>query len=255
MRAVDTMHQRPHICRSTRTGDEHKIALKPPPPRHSPSKRSRGSATMRLAASKTICKGMSRLAAAVSGIPNATQMEPLLATPANASVIPTSARASCSSDGLAITLGKSRATERISGGSHSPAATTMLRAPFVALSSASKTAAGDADTRSTVAAASRAFVRKRSASGGDWFVAIRLRESLDRRARRKRRFLSAGNCTELTVQRTGEKKKDGVVNIQAHFVPRFRRPAPIAVILPATSRSSPISQRTILRVQFPAPSS
>lgn len=45
------------------------------------------------------------------------------------------------------------------------------------------------------------------------------------------------------------------MNVQAHFVPRFRRPAPIAVILPATSRCSPISQRTILRVQFPAPSS
>jgi hypothetical protein len=46
-----------------------------------------------------------------------------------------------------------------------------------------------------------------------------------------------------------------MVHIQGHFVSRFRHPAPIAVILPATSRSSPISQRTILRVQFPAPSS
>ena len=48
-----------------------------------------------------------------------------------------------------------------------------------------------------------------------------------------------------------------MVNVQAHLVPRFWRPAPIAVLLPAPRplTISPISQRTILRVQFPAPPS
>ena len=204
---------------------------------------------MRFAASKTMCSGMSKLAAAVSGAPNATQMDPLLATPANASVIPTSARASCSSDGLAITFGKPRATERISGGSHSPAATTMLRTPFVVISSALKTAAGDAATRSTVAAASRAFVRKRSGSGNDGFVAIEPRGSLNPLAQRNRWPCSA------RAGRTGEKEKDGMMNVQGNLVPRFRRSAPLTVNLRTASRSGPVSKRMILHVQFPAPSS
>src|SRR5208282_5472782 len=128
------------------------------------SKSSRGRNTIRSAGSSATCNGISRLAAARSGGPMAMQIEPVRATPANASVTPASAVASWSSVGFGITPGSERAARKTSAGMKSPLAITSVRAPSVARAIAARTSAGVRGMRSTFAAASVARVTKRSIS-------------------------------------------------------------------------------------------